>query len=73
MKNEKLNGMWLLIAFLVLPVFWESYELNSTIIIIGLSVLGLCVMDASGVKHKNIKLICSTFISALKLLGEKRV
>lgn len=57
----------LLLALIVIPVFWGTYNLNDWIIMMGLSFVGLCLMQEYRVDHKNIKLLCNTFIRGLKL------
>lgn len=69
--EESSKSLMLLLALIVIPVFWGSYNLSDWIIMIGVSFIGLCLMKEHEVDHKNIKLLCNTLIRCLKLLKGK--
>ena len=69
--NELSKILILLLALAVIPVYWGSYNLNGWVIMMGVSFIGLCLMKAYEVDHKNIELLCNTLIRGLKVLKGK--
>lgn len=69
--DELLKSLILLSALAVIPVYWGSYNLNGWVIMMGVSIIGLCLMKVYEVDHKNIKLFCDTLIRCLKVLKGK--
>jgi hypothetical protein len=69
--DELSKSLILLLALVVIPVYWGSYDLNRWVIMMGVSFIGLCLMKVYEVDHKNIKLLCNTLIRGLKVLKGK--
>lgn len=65
------KSLILLLALAVIPVCWESCDLNRWVIMMGVSFIGLCLMKVYEVDHKNIRLLCNTLIRVLKVLKGK--
>lgn len=69
--EESSKSLMLLLALMVIPVCWKSYGLNHWVIMMAVSCISLCLMKTYKVDHKNIKLLCNTLISCLKVLKGK--
>lgn len=57
-----------LLFLAVMPLFWEAYGLNGWIMVMEISIVGLCLMEVNNVEHKSMKLFCDTFVKCVRVL-----